>query len=31
MKAFIMALVNFIDSDLQADIAADLINSKKNA
>lgn len=31
MKAFIMALVNFIDSDLQADIAADLIDSKKNA
>lgn len=31
MKAFIMALVNFIYSDLQADIAADLINSKKNA
>lgn len=31
MKAFIMALVNFIDSDLQADIATKLINSKKSA
>nr|DAN13085.1 MAG TPA: TFIIB Transcription factor zinc-finger [Caudoviricetes sp.] len=31
MKAFIMALVNFIDSDLQADNAAKLINSKKSA
>jgi len=31
MKAFIMALVNFIDSDLQADIATNLINSKKSA